>query len=165
MHDNKTIMVSSLLSDIMQVMRNRAEKSPPKTTITVTEDIKKRVCALKRGNQTYDEVLDTVLSMADVSERREDEGVVFLYSVMVKGDEKKLKRAIPLQLHLNDDGTMVLSNDEFSLLVVCSHLKEGLKEAQLEFSDEYDIFCNPDLPQEAVSAHEYGKKLQDIIWV
>ncbi|MDU9376661.1 hypothetical protein McpSp1_12850 [Methanocorpusculaceae archaeon Sp1] len=148
----------------MQVMEKGRGKSS-KTTITVTEDIKMRVRALKRGNQTYNDVLDTVLRMADVSERREGEGVVFLYSVMVRGDEKKLKRPIPLELHLNDDGTMVLSNDEFSLLVVCSHLKEGLKEAQLEFSSEYDIFCNPELPEKAVSAREYGKKLQDMIWM
>ncbi|MCZ0861673.1 MAG: hypothetical protein O0W85_04100 [Methanocorpusculum sp.] len=144
----------------MQAMDQR----PQKTSITVSAHIKERVCSKKRGNQTYDDVLEQMLDVLDIGETGEEGGVVFLHTVYVHDELKKLKRPMPLKITIQEDESLILTNDEYSFLITCRTLSEGLEKARLMFADDYDIFTDPDTPMYP-SAAAYGKLLKDSVWM
>ncbi len=47
------------------------DQRPQKTSITVSAHIKERACSKKRGNQTYDDVLEQMLDVLDIGETGE----------------------------------------------------------------------------------------------
>ena len=159
----KPIISPFPLSDIMQVMDQR----PQRTSITVSAHIKERVCSRKRGNQTYDDVLEQMLNISDIGEEGKASGVVFLYSVPIGANTgmKKLKAPLPLLLHVDEkNGFIDLANNEFKILVSCKTLEEALEEAGLQFSDNYDQYNDPNVPM-TTAAKEFGKKLRDAVWL
>lgn len=159
----RPISSPSPLSDIMQAMDQR----PQKTSITVSTHIKERVCSRKRGNQTYDDVLEQMLNISDIGDEGKASGVVFLYSVPIGADNemKKLKSPLPLLLHVDEkNGFIDLANNEFKILVSCKTLEEALEEAGLQFSDSFDEYNDPSIPM-TTAAKEFGKKLRDAVWL
>jgi Ca2+-binding EF-hand superfamily protein len=158
----KTIIFPFPLSDtIMQAIDERLQK----TSITVSAYIKERVCSKKRGNQTYDDVLEQMLNVLDVGEEGKVNGVVFLYEVPVRDEMRKLKYPVQLLLHVDKNGKCNLANTEFKILVsFCDTLEEALEEAGFQFADNLEEFTNPDLPLTA-EAKEFGKKLQNMVWM
>ena len=127
-------------------------------------DIKERVCSLKRGNETYNDVLRNMLDTVAVSEKGEDDGVIFLYSVFVKEDLKKLKSPVALRVHIADNDTIHLANTEYKLLVSAKNLKEAIKEAQLQYADLFDLYNDSETPM-SKDALKFGKKLIDSVWM
>ncbi|MDV0444304.1 hypothetical protein [Methanorbis rubei] len=156
----KPIISPFPLSDIMQAAGSKSQK----TSITVSPHIKKRVCSLKRGNQTYDDVLEQMLTAVEIGEKGEEGGVVFLNTVYVRDDLKKLKRPIPLKITIQEDNSLILSNDEYSFLITCRNLAEGMETARLMFADDYDLYTDPE-NQVHPSAAAYGKLLKNSIWM
>lgn len=138
------------------------DQRPQKTSITVSAHIKERVCSKKRGNQTYDDVLEQMLDVLDIGETGEEGGVVFLNTVYVHDELKKLKRPMPLKITIQEDESLILTNDEYSFLITCRTLSEGLEKARLMFADDYDIFTDPDTSMYP-SAAAYGKLLKDSV--
>ena len=157
----KPIISPSPLSDIMQVMDQR----PQKTSITVSAHIKERVCSRKRGNQTYGDVLEQMLNVLDVGEEGKVNGVVFLYEVPVKDEMRKLKSPIQLLLHVDKNGKFNLANTEFKILVsFCDTLEEALEDAGFQFADNLEEFTDPKIPM-TTEARIFGKKLQNMVWM
>ena len=141
----------------MQAMDHR----PQKTSITVSAHIKERVRSRKRGNQTYDDVLEQMMNVLDIGEKEEG-GIVFLTTVYVRDELKKLKQPIPLKITIREDESLILTNDEYSFLITCKNLAEGLEKARLLFADDYDLFNDPETPMYP-SAAAYGKLLKDSV--
>lgn len=137
----------------------QAEEQNSFTTIPVHPDIKNRVSLLKRGDETYNDVLKTILDTIEIGDDKNSHGVVFLHSVLVKGRIKSLKIPIPLRMHIEDNGTIHLANTEFKLLASCNNLNEAIKETQNEYSDLYDIYNNPETKM-SEEAKEFGEKLK-----
>ena len=143
----------------MQVMSPRSQK----TSITVSAHIKERVCSRKRGNQTYDDVLEQMLNVLDVGEEGKANGVVFLYEVPVGDEMRKLQSPIQLLLHLDKNGKYNLANTEFKILVsFCDTLEEALDEAGFQFADNLAEFTDPTISM-TPDAKEFGKKLQNMV--
>lgn len=144
-----------------------AEPKSQKTRITVSSRMKDRVCSRKRGNQTYDDVLEQMLNITDIGDQGKASGVVFLYSVPIGTDneKKKLKSPLPLLLHIDEkNGFVDLANNEFKILVSCKTLEEALEEAGLQFSDNFDQYNDLNVPM-TMAAREFGKKLRDAVWL
>lgn len=141
------------------------DQRPQKTSITVSAHIKERVCSKKRGNQTYDDVLEQMLNVLDVGEEGKVNGVVFLYEVPIRDELRKLKYPMQLLLHVDKNGKYNLANTECKILVsFCDTLEEALKEAGFQFADNLEEFTDPDIPLTA-EAKEFGKKLQNMVWM
>ena len=143
----------------MQVMDQR----PQKTSITVSTHIKERVCSRKRGNQTYDDVLNVLLDTIDAGEKGDEQGVVFLHTVYVNGELKKLKLPIILKMMIQEDNSYVLANEEFSFLISCSSIADGLEEGRRMFDEDYGIYTNPE-NQIHPLAKKRSEMLQSAIW-
>jgi hypothetical protein len=142
----------------------QAEEQHSRATLTIHPDIRDRVCSLKRGNDTYNDVLKTMPDTIEIGEEGDCHGIIFLHSVLVKGDLKKLKKPITLRMHIEDNGTIHLANTEFKLLVLCDNLNEAIKEAQYEYSDLFDIYNNSETKM-SKDAEKFGKKLKDSVWM
>lgn len=155
----RPIISPSPLSDIMQAMDQR----PQKTSITVSTHIKERVCSRKRGNQTYDDVLNVLLDTVDTGEKGDEQGVVFLHTVYVKGELKKLKQPILLKMMIQEDNSYVLANEEFSFLISCSSIADGLEEGRRMFEEDYALYTNPE-NQVHPLAKKRAEMLQSAIW-
>ncbi|MDU9377164.1 hypothetical protein McpSp1_18110 [Methanocorpusculaceae archaeon Sp1] len=140
------------------------DRRPQKTSISVSAQIKERVRSKKRGNQTYDDVLGQMLDVLDIGERGDEGGVVFLSTVYVHDELKKLKQPMPLKITIQEDESLILTNDEYSFLITCKNLTEGLEKARLMFADDYDLFNDPETPMYP-SAAAYGKLLKDSVWM
>lgn len=87
---------------------------------------------------------------------------LFLDSVYVRDTLKKLKNPIPLKQVTDENGSLILSNNEFSLLVVCENPEDGLQEAKWEFHTLFNIFTDPAIP-DGTPAKEFGRKLQSAV--
>lgn len=146
----------------MQVMESRDKPQKVTATISVTPRVKETLRSLKRGNESYSEVLEPILYTVAVSESDEGIGAVFLKSVYVNDDLKKLKKPIPLKVIIDEDNTLILSNSEFKILVTCTDIIEGLEEARLQFADLIDIYTG-DQPM-TDGAVAFGRKLMDSVW-
>lgn len=133
-----------------------------RTTITISNHIKERVVQKKRGNQTYDDVLENLLDIADIRDSESADGIIFLYSVSIDGDLKKLKEPIKLLLHKEDDGTIDLANDEYKILVSCDSLGEALEDAGIQFAENLSMFSKPNLSE---SSRRFGDKLRNAVWM
>lgn len=160
----KSIISPPLLSDIMQVMESRDKPQKATATISVTPRVKETLKSLKRGHESYNDVLEPLLFPATVHEKGDGVGAVFLDSVYVNDNLKKLKKSIPLKLVIDENGSLILANNEYSLLVVCTNLEDGLEEARWEFNSLFNVYLNPDIPDDA-PAKQFGKKLESIIWM
>ncbi|MDV0444140.1 hypothetical protein [Methanorbis rubei] len=145
----------------MQEMESREKPEKATVTISVTPRVKETLCSLKRGNESYSEILEPILYTVAVSESDEGIGAVFLKSVYVNDDLKKLKKPIPLKVII-EDNTLILSNSEFKILVTCIDIIEGLEEARLQFADLIDIYTDHQPMTEG--AVTFGKKLMDAVW-
>lgn len=156
----KSIISHSPLLYTMQA----AERKPDRATIPVSQNVKKRVLSLKRGNQTYDDVLIRMLDTIAVGEKEREQGVVFLYEVPILDEIKKLKNPIPLKIVIDENNSLILVNNEYSILVVCSNLVEGLQEAALQFADDFMDYNDTSLPM-TQDARELGEKLRGSVWL
>lgn len=145
---------------IMQALERRTQR----VSISVSPEIKERILSLKRGNQTYDDVLGRILETVAVDEKGEDDGVIFMNSVYINGDLKKLKQSIPLKVHISDKGMIHLSNTEYKILVSCKTLQEALEEAQTEYDTMFKLFNNSETPK-SDSAANFGLKLKESVWI
>ncbi|MDO5846545.1 MAG: hypothetical protein Q4Q04_06450 [Methanocorpusculum sp.] len=133
---------------------------PPKTgraTISISPELKTTIRSLKRGNETYDDVLKPLIYTAAVHEKGEGIGALFLDSVYIHDQLRKVKSPIPLKIVIDENKSIILVNNEYQLLVVCSRLDEGLEEARREFESLYSIYTRPDIPAAAPAA-AFGKK-------
>ena len=129
-------------------------------TISLTKNSLQILNQLKTSaDASYDEVIGNLFNTSNDS----NHGVIFLNTVYVEGELKRLVTPIPLELYIHEDKMISLSNDEYSILVTCSSLADGLEEARLEFSDEYAIFCDESIPDAAASAKKYGEKLKHLV--
>ena len=139
---------------------------PQKATVTisVTPRVKETLQSLKRGKESYNDVLEPLLYPAEVHERGDGIGAVFLDSVYVNEHLKKLKKSIPLKLVIDENGSLILVNNDYSILVICDNLEDGLEEARWEFNSLAKVFLNPDHPNDS-PAKQFGKKLQSIVWM
>jgi len=95
----------------------QAEEQNSRATLTIHPDIRDRVRSLKRGNDTYNDVLKTMPDTVEIGEEGDFHGIIFLHSVLVKGDLKKLKKPITLRMHIADNSTIHLANTECELLI------------------------------------------------
>lgn len=120
------------------------DQRPQKTSITVSSHVKDRVCARKRGNQTYDDVLNTLLDTVDAGDKGEEQGVVFLHTAYVDGELQKLIQPIILRMMIQDDNSYVLANEEFAFLISCTSIAEGLEECRRMFEEDYALYTNPE---------------------
>lgn len=141
-----------------------AERKPDRATIPVSQNVKKRVLSLKRGNQTYDDVLIRMLDTIAVGEREREQGVIFLYEVPIHDEIKKLKNPIPLKIVIDENNSLILVNNEYSILVICSNLVEGLQEAALQFADDVMDYTDNSLPM-TQDARELGEKMRESVWL
>jgi hypothetical protein len=103
-----------------------------------------------------------MLNMLDIGEKGDDGSIVFLNTVYVHDELKKLKRPMPLKITIQEDESLILTNDEYSFLITCKNLTEGLEKARLMFADDYDLFNDPETPMYP-SATAYGKLLKDSV--
>lgn len=135
-----------------------------RVSISVSPEIKQRIVSLKHGNQTYDDVLSRILETIAIDEKGKENGVIFMNSVYVNGDLKRLKESIPLKVHISDNGMIHLSNTEYKILVSCETLQEAIEEAQTEFDTMFNLFNNPETPR-GESAIAFGQKLKESVWM
>ena len=140
------------------------ERKPDRATITVSQNVKKRVLSLKRGNQTYDDVLVSMLDTIAVREREREQGIVFLYEVPIYDEVKKLKNPIPLKIVIDENSSLILVNNEYSILVTCHNLIEGLQEAALQFADDFMDYTDRSIPM-TQDARELGERLRESVWL
>ncbi|MDU9376749.1 hypothetical protein McpSp1_13760 [Methanocorpusculaceae archaeon Sp1] len=148
----------------MQVMESEGKPQKAMVTISVTPDVKETLRSLKRGNESYNDVLEPLLFTAAVHEKGDGIGAVFLDSVYMNDTLRKLKKPIPLKIVIDENGSLILANNEYSLLVVCDSLEDGLEEARWEFNSLSKVFQNPEIPDDA-PAKQFGKKLQSVVWM
>ncbi len=142
----------------MQAVRQR----PARATLSVSPQIKERITRRKRGAQTYDDVLEEVLNLADIRESGAADGVIFLHFVSIDGETKKLREPIQLLLHYEEDGTIDLANDEYKILVSCDSLAEALEDAKAQFTENLKMFTAPSL---SPASREFGNKLRNAVWI
>ena len=116
----------------------------------------------KRGNQTYDDVLENLLNLADIGDSEQADGIVFLYSVPIDGETKKLREPIQLLLHCEEDGTVDVANDEYSILVSADSLRQAVEDAKLQFVENLKRFTAPGLSS---SSQKFGEKLMNAVWM
>lgn len=130
-----------------------------KTSLSVSRQTKERVIQRKRGNQTYDDVLVSLLDITDVNELGLADGIVFLHSIPINNNMKKLKQPIPLLLHLDKNRKFNLANTEYKILVsFCDTLDEAIQDAGLQFAENLADFTDQSTPM-TKSAKEFGEKL------
>ena len=134
------------------------DQRPQKTSITVSSHIKERVWVRKRGKQTYDDVLTTLLNTVDAGDKGEGQGVVFLHMVYVNGELHKLKQPIILKMRIQDDNSYILANEEFSSLISCNSIAEGLEEGRRMFEEDYALYTNPEN-----QVHPLAKKRAELL--
>lgn len=135
-----------------------------RTQMPIYAKTKQRILSRKREHQTYDDVLNILLDTVEVGDRGEEYGVIFLHSVPLVGERKKLKKPLPLTLNITDDGHIQLANTEYSILVSSPNLKEAVEEAQLQFADGLEFFTNPHLNLSA-AAKARGQQFMDAVWL
>lgn len=159
------LMRKSIISHPPQLyITQAAERKPDRATIPVSQNVKKRVLSLKRGNQTYNDVLIRMLDTIAVGDREREQGVVFLYEVPILDEIKKLKTPIPLKIVIDENNSLILVNNEYSILVVCTNLVEGLQEAALQFADDFMDYTDNSLPM-TEDGQELGEKLREAVWL
>ncbi len=131
-----------------------------RTSLSVSCEIKERVRQRKQSNQTYDDVLGNLLEIADIGDSGLADGVVFLYSVPIDGEMKKLKTPIPLLLHQDKNRKFNLANHEYKILVsFCDSLDEAMKDAGEQFVENLYEFTDTTTPM-TKAAQEFGEKLK-----
>ncbi len=99
-----------------------------------------------------------------VGERKREQGVVFLYEVPIHDEIKRLKNPIPLKIVIDENSSLILVNNEYSILVVCENLIEGLQEASLQFADDFIDYTDASLPM-TEDARRLWEKLRESIWL
>lgn len=138
------------------------EVGSTQTTISISTSTFKRVLQKKRDNQTYDDIFSNLLDIADISDLEDVDGIVFLDSVPIDGEMKKLKKPIMLLLHTESDGSVDLANDEFKILVSCNSLTEALKDAGEQFAENLAMFSEPNQSEQS---RIFGEKLRNSVWM
>lgn len=138
------------------------EVGSTQTTISISTSTFKRVLQKKRDNQTYDDIFSNLLDIADISDLEDVDGIVFLDSVPIDGEMKKLKKPIMLLLHTESDGSVDLANDEFKILVSCDSLTEALKDAGEQFAENLAMFSEPNQSEQS---RIFGEKLRNSVWM
>jgi hypothetical protein len=157
----KPIIFPFPLSDtIMQAI----DGDKKRTQMTVYPKTKQRILSRKREHQTYDDVLNILLDTVEIGDKGEEYGVIFLHSVFVGGEMKKLKKPLPLTLNIAENGYIQLANTEYSILVSSPNVKEAIEEAQLQFSDGFGFFNNPALNL-SPAAKARGERFKDAVWM
>ena len=73
--------------------------------------------------------------------------------IYVNGELHKLKQPIILKMLIQDDNSYVLANEEFSSLISCNSIAEGLEEGRRMFEEDYALYTNPEN-----QVHLLGKK-------
>lgn len=142
----------------MQAVKQR----PARATLSVSPRIKERITQIKRGGQTYDDVLENVLNLAEISESGAADGVIFLHSISIDGETKKLREPMQLLLHYEEDGTIDLANDEYKILVSGDSLTEVLEDARVQFAENLKMFTAASL---SPASREFGNKLKNAVWI
>lgn len=145
----------------MQVMESGTKPQRATATISVSPNVKEVLRSLKRGNESYNDVLEPILYPATVAESGEGIGAVYLKTVYAGDTLKKLKKPIPLKLIIDEDNTLILANNEYKIFVTCCDIIEGLEEARLQFADLLDIYTD-DQPM-TKGAEAFGRKLKEAV--
>ncbi len=65
---------------------------------------------------------------------------------------------------IDENSSLILVNNEYSILVVCNNLVEGLQEAALQFADDFMDYTDDSLPL-TEDARELGEKLRESVWL
>ncbi len=94
-------------------------------------------------------------------EREREQGVIFLYEVPIYDEVKKLKNPIPLKIVIDENNSLILVNNEYSILVGCHNLIEGLQEAALQFADDFVNYTDVSIPM-TQDARELGERMRDL---
>lgn len=139
-----------------------AEQSKRRAGISVSAKVKSDLMSLKVGNETYNDILEPIVSSIAQNNTENELGVIFLDSVYINDKLVALKKRIPLKIILDENKSVILVNDDYNILSVCSNLDEGLEEARREFEAMYSIYTEPSLPQDSPAAR-YGHKLKSIL--
>ncbi|WP_323383601.1 hypothetical protein [Methanocorpusculum sp.] len=157
----KPIIFPFPLSDtIMQAI----DGDKKRTQMPVYPKTKQRILSRKREHQTYDDVLNILLDTVEIGDKGEEYGVIFLHSVFIGEEIKKLKKPLPLTLNIAENGYIQLANTEYSILVSSPNVKEAIEEAQLQFSDGFELFNNPALNL-SPAAKARGERFKDAVWM
>ncbi|MDV0443403.1 hypothetical protein [Methanorbis rubei] len=138
------------------------DRDDGRTQLSVSVATKQRMLSRKKEHQTYDEVLKFLLDTIEVGDDGNEYGVIFLHTIPVDGEMKKLRSPLPLILNIAENGYIQLANTEYSILVSLPTLKEAVDEAQRQFADGLVFFNNPDLHL-SPAARERGKHFRDAV--